>query len=157
MCIAFFFLLASYSIHSKYYNYAVSNNGKKEAHGDNYAEDYFTDLIRNHSVDFIHTNAKGAFPFFMYIATHTHTHTCAVQRLIQYLYFPHTHTHTCAVQRLIQYLYLLHTHTHMCSTEVDTILVSSPHTHTHTHMCSTEVDTILVSFPRTHTHVQYRG
>ena len=69
MCIAFFGILVLHSTYSKYYNYAVSNNGKTERHSDNYNEDYFTDVIRNHTVDFIHTNAKGTFPFFMYIAT----------------------------------------------------------------------------------------
>ena len=54
---------------SKYYHYTVSNNGVAEKHGDSYAEDYFTDLIRNHSVDFIKSAAKSGSSFFAYIAT----------------------------------------------------------------------------------------
>ena len=54
---------------SKYYHYTVSNDGKAEPHGDSYAEDYFTDRIKNESVDFI-MNMKGKqSPFFMYIST----------------------------------------------------------------------------------------
>lgn len=36
-------------------------------HGDSYEKDYFTDLVRNHSVQFIKSAAES--PFFAYIAT----------------------------------------------------------------------------------------
>ena len=52
---------------SKYYNYAVSNQGVKESHGDNYTLDYFTDVIRKEAVQFIKESANSS--FFMYIAT----------------------------------------------------------------------------------------
>ena len=38
---------------SRYYNYSVSNDGVLETHGDVYSHDYFTDLIKNESVQFI--------------------------------------------------------------------------------------------------------
>ena len=56
---------------SLYYNYNVSNQGVNEVHGDDYAKDYFTDLIANTSIEFIHTTAKehpGA-PFLLVAAT----------------------------------------------------------------------------------------
>ncbi len=52
---------------SKYYDYSVSNNGVLEKHGHSYEKDYFTDLVRNHSVQFIKASAGS--PFFAYIAT----------------------------------------------------------------------------------------
>lgn len=62
------------SIHvSKFYNYAVSNQGQKETHGSDYKKDYFTDVIKREAVQFItdsSTKAKsGDAPFFAYIAT----------------------------------------------------------------------------------------
>jgi N-acetylglucosamine-6-sulfatase len=54
---------------SKYYNYDVSNDGKTEHHGSSYAEDYFTDRIKNESVDFIMSMKGKQSPFFMYIST----------------------------------------------------------------------------------------
>ena len=47
----------------------MSNNGVMEKHGDSYEKDYFTDLLRNHSVDFIKSAASFGSPFFAYIAT----------------------------------------------------------------------------------------
>jgi len=37
---------------SKYYNYSIWNQGKREHHNDNYAEDYLTDLVLNRSMEF---------------------------------------------------------------------------------------------------------
>lgn len=56
---------------SKYYNYNVSNQGVSEHHGDDYAKDYFTDLIANTSVEFIHqtTTQHPGKPFLMVAAT----------------------------------------------------------------------------------------
>ena len=54
-------------VFSKYYNYAVSNQGVKESHGDNYTLDYFTDVIRAEAVKFIEASSDS--PMFMYIAT----------------------------------------------------------------------------------------
>lgn len=59
--------------HSKFYNYAVSNQGKMEKHGNDYEKDYFTDVISREAVQFIKESAAdaraGKVPFFMYIAT----------------------------------------------------------------------------------------
>lgn len=52
---------------SKYYNYAVSNQGVAESHGDNYTLDYFTDVIKDEAVKFIEESSNS--PIFMYIAT----------------------------------------------------------------------------------------
>ena len=52
---------------SKYYEYAVSNQGVKETHGDNYTLDYFTDVIKAEAVKFIEESSDS--PMFMYIAT----------------------------------------------------------------------------------------
>ena len=38
---------------SKYYNYDISDNGQEVHHGSNYATDYYTDLIKNQSLQFI--------------------------------------------------------------------------------------------------------
>ena len=38
---------------SKYYNYKLSVDGIQEDHGDNYSEDYLTDLIYNRTVEFL--------------------------------------------------------------------------------------------------------
>lgn len=53
-----------------YYNYTLSNNGKAEKHGDNYATDYLTDLIANRSVSFIldQHKANPNTPLFLYVA-----------------------------------------------------------------------------------------
>ena len=58
------------NLSSKFYNYEVSNQGQLEKHGSDYAEDYFTDRVRDQAVDFIKTSAKNSEkPFFMYVAT----------------------------------------------------------------------------------------
>ena len=51
---------------SVYYNYDVSNDGKREHHGVDYATDYLPDLVKNESVKFIQDASD--LPFFMYIA-----------------------------------------------------------------------------------------
>ena len=38
---------------SRYYNYTLSVNGKAKRHGDNYVQDYLTDVIRRHAVSFL--------------------------------------------------------------------------------------------------------
>lgn len=60
---------------SKYYNYTVSNNGAAEAHGDKYADDYFTDYLANKSLAFLRGHFGGGAnpdqggPVFMMVAT----------------------------------------------------------------------------------------
>lgn len=44
---------------SKYYNYGVSRDGTIEQHGEDYATDYFPDLVANYTVDFIYDSAKN--------------------------------------------------------------------------------------------------
>merc|ERR1719450_1020665 len=52
---------------SKYYNYTLSVNGSEEKHGDNYSEDYHTDLIYNRSLTFLdHRDAEK--PFLIVLA-----------------------------------------------------------------------------------------
>lgn len=46
---------------SRFYNYSVNFNGQKMKHGDNYYDDYFTDLIANDSVTFL-KRSKQYFP-----------------------------------------------------------------------------------------------
>ena len=60
-------IVKDWSFCSKYYEYAVSNQGVKETHGDNYTLDYFTDVIRAEAVKFIEESSDS--PMFMYIAT----------------------------------------------------------------------------------------
>ena len=44
--VIFLFLCFSFQVgNSVYYNYNLSVNGKTESHGDNYPDDYLTDLI----------------------------------------------------------------------------------------------------------------
>ena len=38
---------------SKYYNYSLSINGREEKHGDDYDNDYLTDVIGEKSADFL--------------------------------------------------------------------------------------------------------
>ena len=49
---------------SRYYNYTISNDGAKEVHGDNYATDYLTDVVKNHTINFIRSQANLGKPFF---------------------------------------------------------------------------------------------
>jgi len=57
---------------SIYYNYTLSNDGVAEAHGDDYATDYLTDLLANRSAAFLRRWAAAAAPprpFFAIVAT----------------------------------------------------------------------------------------
>lgn len=47
-------------MNSKYYNYSINSNGRKIKHGDDYFNDYLTDLIANDSVRFLR-QSKQAF------------------------------------------------------------------------------------------------
>uniref|UniRef100_UPI00398EEB05 N-acetylglucosamine-6-sulfatase isoform X2 n=1 Tax=Pristiophorus japonicus TaxID=55135 RepID=UPI00398EEB05 len=53
---------------SKYYNYTLSVNGKPQYHGQNYSQDYLTDLLSNVSLEFLEYKTKHV-PFFMMIST----------------------------------------------------------------------------------------
>lgn len=55
---------------SRYYNYTLSNNGKKERHGDNYTQDYLTDVIRRKAVQFLthFADISSQSPFLMVLS-----------------------------------------------------------------------------------------
>ncbi|XP_030637219.1 N-acetylglucosamine-6-sulfatase [Chanos chanos] len=53
---------------SKYYNYTLSVNGKAQKHGQNYSEDYLTDVLANVSIDFLQYKSNYR-PFFMMVST----------------------------------------------------------------------------------------
>ncbi|XP_041111302.1 N-acetylglucosamine-6-sulfatase-like [Polyodon spathula] len=53
---------------SKYYNYTLSVNGKAEKHGQDYHQDYLTDVLANFSMDFLEYK-RNYQPFFMMIST----------------------------------------------------------------------------------------
>ncbi|XP_062862609.1 N-acetylglucosamine-6-sulfatase [Trichomycterus rosablanca] len=53
---------------SKYYNYTLSENGHAQKHGQNYSEDYLTDVLANKSIDFLQSKSNY-WPFFMMIST----------------------------------------------------------------------------------------
>lgn len=42
-----------------YYNYTLVVNGRKKRHGDNYNQDYFTDIITNYTVNFLTDSLTG--------------------------------------------------------------------------------------------------
>ena len=44
---------------SRYYEYQVSDNGKKIEFGNNYETDYFTDVIKRRGVSFIHNTTRN--------------------------------------------------------------------------------------------------
>jgi N-acetylglucosamine-6-sulfatase len=54
---------------SRYYDYAISRNGVREAHGSDYGSDYFTDLIRNETVKFLKAHLGKGKPVFTWAAT----------------------------------------------------------------------------------------
>lgn len=56
---------------SKYYNYTLSINGKAEVHGDDYNEDYLTDVIGRKAEYFLnfYFEKKRNKPFLMVLAT----------------------------------------------------------------------------------------
>jgi len=51
---------------SVYYNYSLSANGVEEKHGDDYAADYFIDVVKNRTAEFMREHLEGAndTPFF---------------------------------------------------------------------------------------------
>jgi N-acetylglucosamine-6-sulfatase len=55
---------------SIYYGYTLSNNGKAEQHGSNYAADYLPDLVLNKTLDFIDSvlSSPSPPPFFAYLS-----------------------------------------------------------------------------------------
>ncbi|KAJ8381975.1 hypothetical protein SKAU_G00027530 [Synaphobranchus kaupii] len=53
---------------SKYYNYTLSVNGKAQKHGQNYSEDYLTDVLANRSLEFLQYKSNYR-PFFMMVST----------------------------------------------------------------------------------------
>ncbi|XP_041934313.1 N-acetylglucosamine-6-sulfatase [Alosa sapidissima] len=53
---------------SKYYNYTLSVNGKAQKHGQNYSQDYLTDVLANMSLDFLQYKSNYR-PFFMMVST----------------------------------------------------------------------------------------
>lgn len=52
----------------RYYGYTVSRNGKPETHGNSFSTDYYTDLIKNDTVKFIHEQNTTQNPLFMVVA-----------------------------------------------------------------------------------------
>ncbi|XP_077398663.1 glucosamine (N-acetyl)-6-sulfatase (Sanfilippo disease IIID), b [Vanacampus margaritifer] len=52
---------------SRYYNYTLSRNGVEEKHGDNYADDYLTDVIAERCLRFL-DNRSPQRPFFLMLA-----------------------------------------------------------------------------------------
>ena len=52
----------------RYYNYTISRNGEPEKHGDSFADDYYTDLIKNDTVKFIKNHQNDTTPLFMVVA-----------------------------------------------------------------------------------------
>ena len=49
-----------YTIASRYYNYALSINGKEERHGEEYESDYLTDVIGRKAHAFLERARNGA-------------------------------------------------------------------------------------------------
>ncbi|EDQ85532.1 uncharacterized protein MONBRDRAFT_29207 [Monosiga brevicollis MX1] len=54
---------------SKYYDYSVSDNGRQRNFGQDYATDYYTDVLKNESVAWLTHNWTQDDPFFMMVAT----------------------------------------------------------------------------------------
>jgi len=53
---------------SKFYNYTLSVNGVAEKHGDNYEDDYFTDLVHRRALEFL-DNRDESKPLLMVLGT----------------------------------------------------------------------------------------
>ena len=55
---------------SRYYNYTLNRNGKLEKHGNNYHQDYFTDLIVREGIRFLRqtTNKYPNKPILMVLS-----------------------------------------------------------------------------------------
>uniref|UniRef100_A0A2C9LAN5 Sulfatase N-terminal domain-containing protein n=1 Tax=Biomphalaria glabrata TaxID=6526 RepID=A0A2C9LAN5_BIOGL len=53
---------------SVYYNYTLSVQGQAESHGDNYQQDYLTDVIHRKAVNFLNSVSSRK-PFFMMLST----------------------------------------------------------------------------------------
>uniref|UniRef100_A0AAY4D1R2 N-acetylglucosamine-6-sulfatase n=1 Tax=Denticeps clupeoides TaxID=299321 RepID=A0AAY4D1R2_9TELE len=53
---------------SKYYNYTLSVNGKPQRHGQNYSQDYLTDVLASVSLEFLSYKSNYR-PFFMMVST----------------------------------------------------------------------------------------
>ncbi|GFS00117.1 N-acetylglucosamine-6-sulfatase-like [Elysia marginata] len=53
---------------SVYYNYSLSVNGVEEKHGNNYTEDYLTDVIHHRGLEFLSQQSERH-PFFMMLST----------------------------------------------------------------------------------------
>eukprot|EP00759_Apiculatamorpha_spiralis_P058356 PhF_6_TR9186/c0_g1_i1/m.14333/K01137/GNS; N-acetylglucosamine-6-sulfatase len=54
---------------SIYYDYTLSNNGKSESHGSDYATDYLPDLVVNRTLDFLRQPVNQGKPFFAVVST----------------------------------------------------------------------------------------
>lgn len=54
---------------SAYYNYALSNNGVKEVHGDDYANDYLPNVVLNRTMAFLDNQLGGDAPVFAVLST----------------------------------------------------------------------------------------
>eukprot|EP00048_Salpingoeca_helianthica_P017930 m.239752 g.239752 ORF g.239752 m.239752 type:complete len:549 (+) comp22808_c0_seq1:14-1660(+) len=53
---------------SIYYDYTISIDGVAEQHGADYAKDYLTDLVANHSITFLHNQGQSSKPFFLMVS-----------------------------------------------------------------------------------------
>ena len=53
---------------SRYYNYILNINGRLERHGNNYTQDYLTDVIGRLALNFL-SNRTCEKPFLMVLAT----------------------------------------------------------------------------------------
>ncbi|CAG5115312.1 unnamed protein product [Candidula unifasciata] len=54
---------------SVYYNYSLSANGVEEKHGQNYSQDYLTDVIHRKAVNYLQKQVNATRPFFMMLST----------------------------------------------------------------------------------------
>ncbi|XP_055957951.1 N-acetylglucosamine-6-sulfatase [Patella vulgata] len=54
---------------SRYYNYDLSVNGTRESHGNDYKNDYLTDVIHRRGMEFLNQQSADGDPFFMMLST----------------------------------------------------------------------------------------